>query len=279
MGTTVFILTTSPYAKSSIPLGSLVPDRSTPSTDLLTAEGITKDHFSKDLDKNFDALIHGGSDTWFEALLSNFLAFTLRAERSSQFYVTAERGYIYLLKQPKAVFSKLVAKEETKKWLEDGYRDGQDTWFIIGKRTFVNAKLHRERRKAGEASAKVKAPISEQVAGDPSGTADIGAGAGHKGWEEVSGAAETVGERVYAICYRKVNVRCKKGKIDAKLQSGNVWKSFASTRGHATVDDEEFLEAEIAETEDDMLDGYSLTGGTGPGGEEVIFAIPPCVNK
>jgi hypothetical protein len=78
---------------SSIPLGSLVPDRSSPSTDLLTAEGITKDDYSRDLDKNFDALNADESKTWFKGLFSDFLAFTLRIDRSETFYVTADRGY------------------------------------------------------------------------------------------------------------------------------------------------------------------------------------------
>jgi hypothetical protein len=272
----VFILTTSPFAKASIPLGSLVPDRSSPATDLLTTEGITTFDYSKVLDKNFDALISGGSDTWFEVLFSNFLSFVLRVERTAKFHVTADKGYIYLLNKPKAIFDKLFEKEDTKKWLEEGYLDKQDTWFIVGFRTFVNAKLHRERRKASEGSAKAKAPMS-QVSGDPSGAANVGGSGGHKGWEEVQGDTETAGERVYAICYRKVKITFHQGQIDAKLQRGNVWKTFASTTRGSTQQADEYLEATIEDTDDVDYEkeGYSTEIDTSAEDEAVIFAIPP----
>lgn len=247
-----------------------MPDRSSPSTDLLTAEGITKADYSRELDKNFDYLNSSESKTWFEGMLSDFLALTLRIDRSETFYVTADRGYRYLLKQPKVVFNKLVAKDDTKKWLEEGYYDNQKTWFVIGWRTFVNAKLHRGKHKAAGVSGQVKAPVA-QAAGDLSGKTDAQVKGGHESSAEASGGTQTMGERIYAICYRKVNVAFKKGQIEAKLENGNVWKSFSAKRGHTEMEIE-YLEAELDDT--DNLDGYKVTNGGVPEGSDV-FGIPP----
>jgi hypothetical protein len=69
----------------------------------------------------------------------------------------------------------------------------------------VNAKLHRGKRKAVETSGAAKVPVGKAV-GNPSGTADPKLEGGHESSKEVSGDTQTMGERIYAICYRKVNV-------------------------------------------------------------------------
>ena len=271
MPSSVFILTTTPFAKESIPLGSLVPDRSTPSTDLWTADGIGKHDYSRVKDKNFDGLISSESETWFELLLSNVLSVSLRAEHTAKFHVTADRGYVYLLQEPREIFKRTVAREDTKRWLEDGYRDKLETWFVVGLRTFIDASLQRHTKKSGETSAKTKAPISEGL-GDGTGSADVGGSGGHKGSVGVKADLETVGERIYAICYRRVKVSLIRGEISAKLVPGNVWKSFMATRGNAEQDDD-YLEADIEELDD--VEGCVVKKGTIADGEEVVFAIPP----
>ena len=52
-----FILTTSPFGKDDILLGSFVPDRSTPSTDAITPYEILDEDIAKTVDKNFDGTI------------------------------------------------------------------------------------------------------------------------------------------------------------------------------------------------------------------------------
>jgi hypothetical protein len=270
MSLSTFILTTSPFAKEDIPLASLVPERSSPSTDLQTPYTVDEPEYSKNPDKNFDGLIKGGSETWFKLLLTRFLSFVLKCEKSSTFHVTADEGYIYMLRQPKELFKRIVDNDNIKKWLEEGYQDKQDTWFVIGYRTFVNAKLFREQRKAAEGSGKATAPAGEAV-GDASGSIDVEAEGGHKVWDEVKGNTKTTGERIYAICYRKVKITFHDGSVDAKLVRGNKWKTFAATRGKSKTEDE-YLEADI-ENEDDSADCEIQEGRT-EDGETLIFGVP-----
>lgn len=264
-----FIFTTSPFSKDDIPLASLVPDRSTPSTDALIPYKVTDSEYSKNPDKNFDGKIYAATKNWFQLLISRFLSFVLKSEKSAMFHVSAAEGSIYMLRQPRDIFKKIASEDKVKEFLEEQYVDKQDTWFVIGYRTFVNAKLYREHRKAHEASANAKAPISE-VVGDPSGTADAEGEAGHEDLEEVAGDTETTGERIYAICYRKVRITFHKQMIEVKLLRGNQWEPFAKTRGDDVID--EYLEANLDEEAD--VEQFHIHKGQTEAGESVIFGVP-----
>jgi hypothetical protein len=52
-----FILTTSPFGKNDIPLGSFVPDRATPNTDAIAPYEIPNEDIAKTSDKYFDGTI------------------------------------------------------------------------------------------------------------------------------------------------------------------------------------------------------------------------------
>jgi hypothetical protein len=269
MTSPTFILTTSPFGKDDIPLASLVPDRRSPSTDLKTPYDVKPDDYSKNQDKNFDGLISSGSETWFKLLLTRFLSAALNSEKTASFKVTADNGYIYMLKQPKSLFKKVVSGEAIKEWLEQEYRDGQETWFVIGYRTFVNAKLFRERHKSREASGKGAAPIGQPV-GDGTGSTDVEVEVGHKSWDEVIGATETTGERIYAICYRRVILKFCKGKLQVRLDGYNTWKPFSATMGENEVE-EEYIEADIADEDDNG--GCEIIEGSGNNGMVEIFGV------
>lgn len=269
MSSPYFVFTSSPFSKDDIRLASLVPDLSTPSTDAMTAYDVTDSEYSKNTDKNFDGKINDASENWFQLLISRFLSFVLKSEKSATFHVSAAEGSIYLLRQPREIFNTIASKDEVKEFLEEQYIDKQDTWFVIGYRTFINAKLYRERRKAHEASGNAKTPISEAV-GDPSGAADSEIEGGHEHLEEVTGDTETTGERIYSICYRPVKITFHKQKIEAKLLRGNQWEPFAKTRGGDVID--EYLEANLDEQAD--LTQFDIQKGEMEAGESVIFAIP-----
>jgi hypothetical protein len=265
-----FILTKSPSEIDDIPLASLVPDRSSPTTDLKIPYRVKEEEFSKNLDKNFDGTIRSTSENWFQLSISRWLSAILKAERSSTFHVSAEKGFIYMLRQPKAVFKQAVASDDVKEWLEEGYLDKQDTWFVIGLRTFINARLYQERRKDVEASGKSKIPGSE-LAGDPTGAVDVVAAGGHKGLEEVKGGTETTGERIYAICYRRVKITCHNQKVEAKLLKGNRWQPFAAIRGGKEEVDE-YYEADLDEQDD--FQGLEIESGNDREGQTVAFGFP-----
>ncbi|ERF75315.1 hypothetical protein EPUS_00107 [Endocarpon pusillum Z07020] len=239
MSSPAFILTKSPVNLDDIPLGSFVPDRSTPSTDLLKpGNRVTAEHRRASYDANLDISFNNKSESWFQILLTEILKVTFKVERSKQFRATAEGGYIYMLHQPIEIFETLVA-------------DGN------------NAKLYRENRKGGRSSAQAQphiVPPTGVVAGGP----NVGVAGGHEHMQEVHGDVKTCGERIYAICYRKVQIKtpisfCGFGGGDAKvtLRAGDKWKvsdrsleppsGKIRSRGLAS---DEIIEATMEDTDD-----------------------------
>lgn len=270
MSSPEFILTTSPFGKDDIPLGSFVPDRSTPSTDAIQPYEIPDEDIAKTSDKNFDGTIRTQSESWFQLVITRFLSFVLQSEKSTTFHVTADEGFIYMLRQPKEIFKQCLSADGVKEWLEDNYDDQQDIYFVIGYRTFVNAKLYRERNKTSEASGKTEVPVSEAV-GDPTGSVNASLSGGHKSLEEVKGGTETTGERIYAICFRKVRITKEKKELKASLKSSQ-WQPFATTRGKDGNSDI-ILEAALDGTGE--LGNFEIMRGDLGDGDFATFGIPP----
>jgi hypothetical protein len=65
----------------------------------------------------------------------------------------------------------------------------------------------------------------------PAGAMDVGVVAGHSGQKDATGAFETVGERVYAVCYRQIVLGFVRVEQKADLKAGNRWTAFSHTRG------------------------------------------------
>jgi hypothetical protein len=272
MSSPEFILTTSPFGKDDIPIGTFVPDRSTPSTDAIRPYEIPDEDISKTSDKNFDGTIRTQAENWFQLLIARFLSFVLHSEKSTTFHVTADEGFIYMLRQPKEIFKLSLAADGVKEWLEDNHDDQQDIYFVIGYRTFVNAKLYRERNKTTEASGKTEVPVSEG-AGDPIGSVNIGLRGGHKSLEQVKGGTETTGERIYAICFRRVKITREKKELKATLKSSQ-WQPFATTRGKDENGDV-ILEAVL----DDVVEigNFEIVQGRLGDSDFVTFIIPSTI--
>lgn len=98
-----------------------------------------------------------------------------------------------------------------------------------------------------DACAQAIIPIGSTV-GVPAGGLDAKISAGREAREQVSGVTETSGERIYAICYRRVIITSRKGNLDAKLKSGNIWIP-SPTLGDDEPEDE-YIEAQIEDYDD-----------------------------
>jgi hypothetical protein len=66
------------------------------------------------------------------------------SEMSNSFQALANESRSYTPLQPKVLFERLCALEKVREWLKMGYIDKQDTYFVIGYRTLLNAKLVRQ---------------------------------------------------------------------------------------------------------------------------------------
>ncbi|KAL3954389.1 hypothetical protein ACCO45_009952 [Purpureocillium lilacinum] len=170
-------------------------------------------------------------------------------------HVTAQKGRIYSLDNPSSLFQEVVFGRETggdmKEWFEHCKRLRIQPRFVTGYRTFIDARVSR----------------GQHLTTDISGQ-DIEAQGGRQTNTDVKGEMSTPGERIYAICYRKINISSHEGKVTASLGQTNKWKPFAVMRGEP---DEEYFQADLSDTEDiERCDTYEIESTKG----KAIFGVP-----
>jgi hypothetical protein len=273
MSSFTFIFTTAPYQKSDVPLASLIPDKRYPNQDALTKIVLKEgEDYSITIDKNFDGRIHLESNSFFKTAVTSIFSTEWGKESENSFHVTAEEGRIYALRQPKAIFKKLCEIEEVQKWLQEGYIDKQKTYFVIGYRTLLNAKLVHQDKRSTKVEGKVKIPVGAAVGLDPTltGYMDPQVAIGHQQGTHNETKFQTIGERIYAICYRKVGFKFSKVGNGAFLDSENSWKSFSKTRGSRAPEENEVVKAYIEEQDEDGI-GQVETFATADGKERFIY--------
>lgn len=222
-----FIFTSTPYAREDIPLAGLVPDKRYPHQDVFSVLEVEEGKdFSVRIDKLFNQKISGESKSFFRRTIMNIFSASADGKTKNSIQVSSAEGRIYELRQPKALFDMLCTWEEVQKWLEDTYISGEDVYFIVGYRTLINGILGLQEPRSASFSKSLN--------------------------------IETLGERIYAICYRKIGFKFLKGASTAFLKPGNRWKPFFSSRG-SDVDVDQIIEAGIEDEEDEEENSISET--------------------
>ncbi|KAL3429314.1 hypothetical protein BDV09DRAFT_200714 [Aspergillus tetrazonus] len=249
MQQTTFVLTTSPFTLGQVHLASFVPDVRQPHQDA----------------KRFTRL---------KALASKCLGLSLTRDKGNVLHVTAERGRIFSLNNPASLFEEIVfdgeSSDETQMWLEGCQRRGLQPRFVVAYRTFIDARLSRGQHKVTDVSVHGRAPLST-AQGDPSGTGDLAVEAGRTQTTSARGIMGSPGERIYAVCYRKIKLSKEHGKLRGFLEQSTKWRSFATERDDNG--DEEYFQADLAEGDDQ--EDYELYDVDSNDGGKLIFAIPP----
>lgn len=213
-----------PYSKNAVPLASLVPDIRYPHMDALANIDVKEgEDYLVDIDMNFDGRVHVESDSFFKAAITRMFSAEWEKDSRSTFNVTAKEARIYALRRPKDIFKRLCELEAVRKWLQEGYLDKQKSYLVVGYRTLLNAKLIRQDQSSTKVAGQARVPVGAVAGVDPTptGEMDVQAGVGHEHRAGGEGEFETIGERIYAICYRKVGFKFFKGVESAFLEPGN----------------------------------------------------------
>lgn len=198
------------------------------------------------------------------------LSIHLKAESEHSLEVQTDEARIYTLLQPDAIFEELCAREETKDWLLQRYRDNEKPLFVVGYRTLLNAKVMRNPHVQSSIMGKIQT-LPVLVAG-PSDhdTSRIEASASHNYGSNGMLQYLAEGERIFAICYRKINFKFHKQALDASLQRKSFWKE-ARLRGNTLEGEiavEPVLESE-SDWPDDEICAKAKVGGT------MFVLLPP----
>ncbi|KAF3152659.1 hypothetical protein TWF569_002962 [Orbilia oligospora] len=251
----VFELASRLYAKEDISLASLIPDRRYPNQDALAEIQLEEwKDYSMSIDRNFSDFVKSNakSNSGFKRALSKiFLSPTVK-EVGGDVQILAEESRVYMMRQPREIFKQLSGRQSVRDWLTDYYMNSdEDIYFIVGYRTLVNAQFVATDLKVNQKTRHSRS---------------------HPGPRE-NYRYETTGERIYAICFRRVSIiSLRNGTPGSMLDSTNYWKTFTEDRGIDMDTEEEILSADLEEEDDLEEEAFGITTG-GPDDSELELVV------
>lgn len=162
----------------------------------------------------------------------------------------------YELSQWKDVFRDACVSEETRAWLEGAIEDGEDVFFIVGYRTFVDAVMAKGEQAGRERGGGFNLPVSTVVEANLmvpvslGGVLDPGVGGELRNVEREVQAFDVAGESVYAIQFCKVSFKWYSSKkVDKSFLGKTRWVVAWGVRG-SEIEEDDILEAVIDESAD-----------------------------
>jgi hypothetical protein len=267
--------TFSPYAKRDVRLASLIPNKRYPNQDALIKVELTEDDYTNNQDRNFAGCLDLGSKISFSGEFSKAISLAWKSQTSHIIQVTAEEARVYELKQPNELFTRLCKDKDVQKWLQSTYRGQCRPRFVTGYRTLLNAKVEGQHEHSTNISAEASIPVGVATGIDPTltGLADVGFTVKRESRESGKQELECLGERIYAVCCRKVNLKFSVGGDfkGTSLDKENKWQSHATDRGETQIE-AELVEAYLDDEEEDGV-GKFVTFST-IDGEESFYTLP-----
>jgi hypothetical protein len=261
--TVKYTLSNIPYTLDDIKLGSLVPNKARPNQDAFgpTQNLNLKIDFTWRNQKNFSFLQNLKQEGFLRLQVAKLFSFSGDGSNSTNKELWSREGRIYELTQPKKLFRQLCQSEEAKRWLIQIHDEGEDIHFVVGYRTFFDATEADETSKLSRLEGKLNVPAGElassgarmAIGGD---SPDIEISGGHSSKLYEGESFEIPGERIFAICFRKVlfNWFLPKDVDSVHLGKENYWVVTSVKRGD-TGDGEMMVEVDLDDNEDDPGNG------------------------
>jgi hypothetical protein len=185
--------------------------------------------------------------------------------------ISAFEGHIYELRSRKAIFKALIARDDVREWLQEGILTDDKSYMVVGYRTFSDASTTRQAQASREVAGQVDLPLADAAVGIPGAGQvlglDVSAGAGRAVSSDSNQQAKFPGERIYAVCYRRVKFGFIRKVDNAQLEGTNQWIMYPETKGAVTDEDAEVVDADL---DDALGEKFAQASTTADG--EVVFA-------
>jgi hypothetical protein len=276
-GTTVtmpskFVFNSLGLSRNAVQLASLVPNFRYPQQDALTAITVMEDtDFHVHSQQNFTGLLQTSKGSLFRTNLTRLISASYDATEHSSILLSAYEGKVYELKSPTSLFEQLCTLPEVRKWLQNRFRRNRKCYFIVGLRTFFDARILKRDQNASKISSNVEVPVMNLVSpGVGEVISDVGITGRHSTTHGDKEGFDAAGEQIYAFCYREVTFKFfDRENVDAAtLRSDNCWIPTLGKRGNDKVDDE-VVEASLKDI--DEGEGKFKKFTTEDGQEEYFF--------
>ncbi|KAE8451674.1 hypothetical protein EG329_003131 [Mollisiaceae sp. DMI_Dod_QoI] len=256
--------------RSSIPLGSLVPNIRQPSQDALTGPLPMKEglDFLVHEQNSLGRLLHDAKDSSFKLRLTRLLSASHSNADITSSWLAACKARLYQLTQPKDLFRRLTALEPVREWLQTEIEDGTTAfYFVTGYYTVLDATVDRRTHKSSQLAGNFQVPVGDIVS---AGTAslvsgmidlDVGVSGSHGSSREEREVVQMEGERIYAFCYRKVAFKwfSMRGVEKAILKKDNCWVMASDNRGSGGDEEDEIVQVSLEDVDEEDED----VGGDG----------------
>lgn len=193
----------------------------------------------------------------FTAELTSLVSISRSSQNVRLAAVTTEQSTIYQLANSGRWFRASLKDEETRKWIEEVVRTGDDIYVVVGYQTMIDAKALGDAARLKDFHARVQLPaldVAAVAAGSVIPVNDVADPALdiHRRHDDgVRKQFVAAGEQVYAVQYRKIWFKWYSSRdLDrAALEKGNRWKVHGTVRGQE-VGTNDVIDAVTSDEED-----------------------------
>ncbi|KAI4213914.1 MAG: hypothetical protein LQ351_003609 [Letrouitia transgressa] len=173
--------------------------------------------------------------------------------RSLEAHVNATSSISYELCQWDAVFEDACTSQATRKWIENVIEDGQDFYFVVGFRTFVDPRAYESIAKSSIKGGEMQLPASAVFEANFPGVAVGGVldpgvdGSTTRARQNLRSFAGD-GEMVYAVQYCKVSFKWYSSrKLDTAFLGKTRWQVHWGVRALEEIAEDDVIEAVVEE--------------------------------
>ena len=267
MRSSPWLLPPTPLSLSSIPLGSLIPSIRHPHQDALVAIDIPLQPPSPliyvHVQSDFTSHLTSGTSSRLNTHLTRLLSAANHHAKSSSLHLAAVESRTYELRNPEQHLAEVCKSAEARAWLQRRVERGGKSYVVIGLRTFIDARMCRQKQNTVGLDGGITIPTAEVIAASAGipllgslvggELLDMGVGAGTSKSEEQRQAFLAPGEQIYALCYREITFRWfeRKNVDNAFLKESNRWVMVDDNRSAASGDEEEVVEVNFRGEGDD----------------------------
>jgi hypothetical protein len=251
------VFTTVPFTLQQVQLGSLVSNVRQPHQDALHCPRPlerNRDWFERD-QVNYEGHLHTRFVSRFRACLTQLFAVWRSHTRTDGLQLSAIKGNVYELSAPETLFEGLCGVKAVRAYLERNIEKGRDTYFII------DATALKEDQDSSHMGGQAHIPVAALTGAPIPPPLDQAADLEMSTEQEKETAKEeawtTPGERIFAICYRRVGYKWyESSNVDkGVLESTNRWRIVTDNKGAGDDDDDDDEDVEADLTSSDELDG------------------------
>ena len=220
----------------SIRIGRLVLSVDEPQSNYLDIVGdpeiIIKQH------ENYTGQATSATDKSFASALTSLISTSRTRQKSSFTRITTTLVKTYQMTNSGTWFKRLLQVQETRKWIEQAYREVNDIYLVVGYHTMLDAQVIDGGATINEIDGSVEVPLGAALAAQGlviplGGVIDPKVAGQYKHSQGAQQQFIAPGEQICAVQYRKLRFNWFSSRdLNNAVLGPNQWKVYWSTRGH-----------------------------------------------